>query len=477
MQTLVKARPEPARAHYLPVHIDSLDERVLQMDLYLVFDPAREPTLYRAVGIDFTDQDRSTLCDQGVEFLYIPACQHSAYCRMLCARLDRTFRDPAMRREEKNCLVRASCTRIIENFMTMPSQSENLAAIGEVSRTLAAWAAQDAGAFSLLLDMSSHDFYTATHMVNVGVGCGLLAKALCPDDDELVSVMVQGGLLHDAGKREVPPETLNKEGRLDPTEWEQVRRHPVAGYLDLRAHPSVPELALEMVRDHHERLDGRGYPRGLRGAQIGWAARVCAVVDVFDAITSSRSYRGSTPVPDALKIMSEGASKHFDPDILGSWTAVVQDLLAQNPAEPAPTAAGERLMDLEELLPHGDIALDPGDADVGAPAFGERRRHPRVACALPLCAVFLTQGKACDVRTGQVFRLKATDLSLGGLRVQTPWPVSRNDVLQVTFTKRDGSCMFRHARVVSVRQNAAGQWMAGLRFISESAAQHSVRAA
>src|SRR5688572_28880555 len=98
-------------------------------------------------------------------------------------------------------------------------------------------------------------------------------------------------MLHDAGKRSIPEEILNKEGKLDPDEWSQIQQHPTLGYKELKLHPSLPDIVPLMARDHHERLDGKGYPNGIRGDDIEFPARVCAVVDVYDAITAARPYR------------------------------------------------------------------------------------------------------------------------------------------------------------------------------------------
>src|SRR6185295_12746978 len=105
---------------------------------------------------------------------------------------------------------------------------------------------------------------------------------------------------------------LNKEGKLDPTEWAEVQKHPLLGFDELKIHASLPPIVPIMARDHHERIDGKGYPQGLSGDDIDFSARVCAVVDVYDAITAARPYRGPIAPVDALNMMREGRGTQFD---------------------------------------------------------------------------------------------------------------------------------------------------------------------
>jgi HD-GYP domain-containing protein (c-di-GMP phosphodiesterase class II) len=328
---------EPA-VRLFPVSADSIEVRVLPMDLYL--DPGRgsKPILYRAVGVEFTAEDQRRLVEQGVQFLYIPVHQHAAYRRAMLDRLDRLFRDPNRHRSERVRIVRAACAKMIEDVLLFPRRPEAIDAVSDISRQFAAWSSANNREFSYLLDMSAHDYYTVTHMVDVAVGCGLLIRELCPDDTALQATAIQGGMLHDIGKRGVPEQILNKAGRLDSEEWRVIKQHPLMGCEELRANATVPPLVLEMVRDHHERPDGTGYPNGLSDEFLGQVARVCAVVDVFDAICAARPYRGPTPPAETLRVMHEGSGTQFDREILQAWINLVEQMIREDP-ERAPSAA------------------------------------------------------------------------------------------------------------------------------------------
>jgi hypothetical protein len=136
--------------------------------------------------------------------------------------------------------------------------------------------------------------------------------------------IVQGGFVHDIGKRGVPAEILNKEGKLSDDEWKQIRAHPLAGVEILSSQKGIGQVAVEMTRDHHEKLDGRGYPNGARGDAIGLPARICAVVDVYDAIATARPYRGAVPPLKVLDMLRPEAGTTFDPAVFEAWERVIR---------------------------------------------------------------------------------------------------------------------------------------------------------
>jgi HD-GYP domain-containing protein (c-di-GMP phosphodiesterase class II) len=464
-----------ADSRFFPVPVDALDFQTLQMDLYLRYDGA-PPTLYRARGVEFTSDDMVRLAERGVQFLHIPAVHHGAYRQSMARRLDQWFRDPERAAIERGRIIRASCSKIIEDVLLFPGESEPIQSVAEISKTFSQWSRQDPAAFSYLMDMSSHDFGTATHMINVGVGCGLIAREMDADDDDLFSTVVQGGMLHDLGKRGIPEAILNKEGKLNAEEWKVISAHPMKGYEELRRNPTIPQAVLSMVRDHHEHLSGSGYPQGLRADQISLPARLCAVIDVFDAITAARPYRGPTPPADTIKIMNDGRGKQFDPKIFDLFQGIVDRLLEADPTRAPAEGDAAGIKSLSELLPRSarpaapkvpDIAFQPR-SPTPLPRKNNRRRFDRFGCNLPATASFLHQGKPVGVRIGQPFSLRIVDIGRGGLKVLTPWPPSINDVLSIEVQPKDGDAVQRLCRVVRVRKHAQG-WASGVAFIQAGA--------
>jgi len=470
MNAVATERAASTTARFFPVALDSIDSAALSMDLYIRVGTSDEPVLYRSTGVAFDDADRQRLAEQGHEFLYVPLAQHAAFRRQLTSRLDHLYHDPKQRRIERMRVVRTACARSIEDVLSFPGQPEMLDAVADISRTFARWSHEDPELFGHLVDLSSHDYYTATHMVNVGANCGVLARLLGIIDPVAQAPLILGGLLHDVGKRGVPVEILNKEGKLTPDEWKILARHPEVGAEELRAVPGVPAVVVDMAYSHHERLDGTGYPRGLLDPQISLAARICTVADVFDAISATRPYRGPIAPDKVLDMMAEGVPNHFDRDVFAAWSQVVRGMVAKHPERAATTGdmAG-RPITLRTFLPETTVAPDRGTgADRGRPLLvgSERRRHARKSCDLMLRIQFIRQGKS-DGPAGQGWvTVRAIDISPSGLQLETPWPLSRNDLLVLELSQPGGRTLFRKGRVVRVRAGGGNTWRAGVEFVT-----------
>ena len=131
-------------------------------------------------------------------------------------------------------------------------------------------------------------------------------------------------MLHDVGKLLVPAEVLNKPGRLSEEEWALVRRHPSAG-VELLADIEFPWDVRPIVESHHERWDGAGYPHGLAGEAIPLTARVVCIADVYDALTSRRSYKEPFSHEGAMEVMRRERGRGFDPELFDRFEEVVRD--------------------------------------------------------------------------------------------------------------------------------------------------------
>ena len=147
-----------------------------------------------------------------------------------------------------------------------------------------------------------------------------LAKAMGINGETLVHIR-RGALLHDIGKLGIPDEILKKPGPLSDEEWNHMKKHPIYAQ-EMLSEIEFLHPAMEIPYCHHEKWDGSGYPRGLKGERIPLSARVFAVIDVWDALTSDRPYRDSWPEEEAVQYILEHAGTHFDPDVVETWTTV-----------------------------------------------------------------------------------------------------------------------------------------------------------
>jgi putative nucleotidyltransferase with HDIG domain len=173
----------------------------------------------------------------------------------------------------------------------------------------------------LVAELSRHDRLTRGHSERVRAYAQMIGEELGLDADD-VDKLRWAALLHDVGKLEVPFEILNKRGTLDPDEYEVVKRHPTTGAA--LAAPLAGWLGdwVRAVGEHHERWDGAGYPSGLRGREISYAARIVAVADSFDVMTSARSYKEPGSAADARRELAECAGSHFDPQVVRAFLSI-----------------------------------------------------------------------------------------------------------------------------------------------------------
>ena len=202
-------------------------------------------------------------------------------------------------------------------------------ALDELKRVAAMMAAEIETSSEVALalgDLSSADFYTHQHSVDVAALGLLLGQRLMRkhgwidymgrrtwrNTEPRLAKLGLGLLLHDIGKMTIPVEILNKPGKLEPAEWELMKTHPVAG-VELLTSDLISPLVKVVVRSHHERWDGAGYPDGKKGEDINQLARIASVADVYDAVTSERVYARAQPPHVGVAVIRDEAGTAFDP--------------------------------------------------------------------------------------------------------------------------------------------------------------------
>ena len=176
--------------------------------------------------------------------------------------------------------------------------------------------------YALTAAVDAKDHYTFQHSQNVAYYASELAKAAGMSPD-LVEIIREAGLLHDIGKIGIREEILNKPGKLTPDEFEVMKSHVENAVNIIRHLPSL-DYVIPAVLSHHERYDGRGYPRRLAQANIPITGRILCVADSFDAIISKRNYKEPTPVQEALNILRSEAGRQFDPNLVEIFVELVE---------------------------------------------------------------------------------------------------------------------------------------------------------
>ena len=171
--------------------------------------------------------------------------------------------------------------------------------------------------------IDAKDMYTQGHCIRVADLAGALWARVGAGDDASLFWFRIGALLHDVGKLMIPAEVLNKHEGLTDDEWALMRRHPIAG-VELLADIDFPWDVRPIVESHHERWDGTGYPHGLKGEEIPLAARVLCIADVYDALTTKRSYKEAHSHDEAMAVMRLDVGSQFDPKLFAAFEAIVR---------------------------------------------------------------------------------------------------------------------------------------------------------
>lgn len=166
-----------------------------------------------------------------------------------------------------------------------------------------------------MIDVISYDYYTYTHCVNVAVYCTGLGKEVGLNEQELKTVAM-GGILHDLGKSKISIGIVNKTGKLSEDEILKMREHPRFGYEILKSLDERDPIILNMVHHHHEKMDGNGYPDRLKDSQLDLFTRIVTIADIFDALTTQRSYKPALKTFDALSLMRKNMNKELDIKLL-----------------------------------------------------------------------------------------------------------------------------------------------------------------
>lgn len=232
--------------------------------------------------------------------------------KLIPTELLEAIHDKALPPDKKSRIVYESSCVLVERLFEDP-KAEN---IREAKRGIAEMVdliIGDAATANEMLKITSHDFSTYTHSVNVGVFSIMLVKHLFKGSDAHdLHELGAGFFLHDIGKVRIDPAILNKPGKLTDEEMGQIKTHPDQGYKILSETNQLTKECRVIVMQHHERDDGTGYPRQIKGGDLHNYGRICCIADIYDALTTERSYKQSLSTFEALKLMKEEMANYFE---------------------------------------------------------------------------------------------------------------------------------------------------------------------
>ncbi|MBI1861408.1 MAG: HD-GYP domain-containing protein [Deltaproteobacteria bacterium] len=291
----------------------------LDFDLFLTV--GGKPVLFRKTGDVLTRERVKILFQHGGEKFLVPLDQRTLYL----GSLKKAAHNPENSTEEKGKFLKETAFVHVNDLFTKKDISPVVTEAEGLVEEMVNFLTSDINATSSLMRLSVHDYYTYNHCVDVSVYSIVLARRIYGDSSkEVLMAAGLGGLLHDIGKRKVDWGIINKKSPLTTDEWKEVKRHPEYGREFLEEIPAIPDRTKLMVYEHHENFDGTGYPRGLREDQISGLARIVAIADVFDALTTDRSYHKAVNPKEAMDMMFGMQPGKFDPDIFQSFNKKIK---------------------------------------------------------------------------------------------------------------------------------------------------------
>lgn len=229
--------------------------------------------------------------------------------------LREAIHDKTLAPEKKSRAVYEASRVLVERLLEDP-KAENIQEAKKGIAEITDLILVDSKTARQMLTITKYDYYTYTHSVNVGFFSLMLAKELFKGSDAHdMHEMGAGFFLHDIGKVHVNPAVINKPGKVSHDEMIEIRSHPNHGYKLLEETRQLSKECMYIVMQHHEREDGTGYPRRLKGNDIHTYGRICCIADVYDALTAERSYKKPLSTFDALKLMKGELLNHFQKEM------------------------------------------------------------------------------------------------------------------------------------------------------------------
>jgi HD-GYP domain-containing protein (c-di-GMP phosphodiesterase class II) len=311
-------------AGFLPVSISTLlPDNVLGVRLYIRDSTAGAPRLYRSADIPFEQKDRDRLLGRGMRTLYINLGDHAHYQSYLRNHLPAILGDERIPVNDRFATLNSVVRDVLAGSFRANDVDASLKGADKLAEHCVELMSRDDCVAGEILGLLNHDYQTFTHSANVAYYCLLLARALSITEPGELKAIVIGGFVHDLGKLDIPDRILNKPGKLTDHEYDVIKEHPRTGFLKLCHRTDVTFPQLMMVYQHHERVDGGGYPVGCAKDELHDWSRLCTVADVYEALTSNRPYRPRLSPVEVVQIMNRDSGKKFDDEVLKCWTNAI----------------------------------------------------------------------------------------------------------------------------------------------------------
>ena len=301
---------------YIPISVTSLRiDTVTNFDLYLKARPGEPLVLYAQHDIPFSEEARRRLEETQVEYLYISAGQQGEYTRYLERNLVEIITDDSISTSDKSEVLHTSAQGLVKEIFDDPRLEGGIVRSKEVVQNTVSFLFNDSSALRNLIENAPFEYSTYSHSMNVCVyGIALVQRAGF-NDPRILREFGAGALVRDIGVGQIDPSIAENSGQLTVAQFEILKQHTILGEQLLSDIGGVSDTVLDIVRHHHEKLNGTGYPDGLMGEEINLLVRACSIADIFDALSTNRRHQRAMSTFEALRVMGEDMREEIDMDL------------------------------------------------------------------------------------------------------------------------------------------------------------------
>ncbi|MCP5052454.1 MAG: HD domain-containing protein [bacterium] len=288
--------------YFIPINIKKLHPNSqINFDLYIKTEG--KFILYKNRSLTVEIDDLKRLLESGVETLYIHRKDKKNFRNYLEGNLEHILNSEEAPTQKKAEALHESAVNVIEDIFNNPRSGEAIQRSREIIGHTVDFIVGTPNSFANLLKIRKYDYYTYAHSVNVCTFMVSLARELGINDKQTLTEVGEGGLLHDLGKSLVPLSIINKPGKLVKSEWEVIKKHPEYGAQIAKKTREISDISLTIISQHHEKPSGKGYPKGLLRSELNVLANMSCIVDIYDALTTNRSYSQARTPMEAVRIL------------------------------------------------------------------------------------------------------------------------------------------------------------------------------
>ena len=429
-------------------------ENCADFEVFLPRPNQEEPVLYRRSDSGLSDPDFQRMAEHGVSRLFLRSADQAKCERALEAKLGDILTNPDVTPDDKAEIFHGAGTTVARNLIEESITSTGLERTSMIVDNMIGCVLDDPMIAAYLLQMAAHERSTAGHMFAVATLAVTLGADVFDADPEMLRAIGFAGMLHDVGKLSISADVLNRSTPLTREELNLVHQHPVESVRLIGEDPNVTQSVRQMVLQHHERVDGRGYPVGVSGADLLHGSRVLSIADSFHAMIGHRSYREPLSPPEAVRVLATQAGKQFDVALLGIWQQTFERHWAQQ-------AGGRRLEVLEET---DELSTRHEHRPAPPPPKITHQRPTRHACKGNGMVLCIYAGRLTNVTAApDEFGALLHDVSRTGLCICAAHPMYRGEIVHVQINMT-GESMWLRAAVAWCRQQDANSYRIGLRF-------------